>query len=163
MTTAYIGLGSNLAEPLEQIEQALETLQQADGIQLTGVSSWYWSEPVGPSDQPEYLNAAAQVDSELAAGDLLMLLQSIEDAQGRVRQQHWGPRTLDLDLLLYGDSKIDSPTLTVPHPRLHERNFVLQPLLDLQADLALPCGTPVASLLQRCPQGGLRRIDGTHR
>ncbi len=163
MTVAYIGLGSNLAEPLDQIEQALQALKLADGVQVTAVSSRYWSEPLGPSDQPEYLNAAARLDTTLSAQDLLTLLQSIENAQGRVREQHWGPRTLDLDLLLYGQESIDSPALTVPHPRLHERNFVLQPLLDLQADLTLPCGTPVASLLERCPQGRLRRIDGTHR
>ena len=159
---AWIGLGSNLGEPLEQLRRAVAALAALPGTRLACVSPAYRSEamqlPGQPLQaQPDYLNAVAGIDTALPALDLLDAMQAIEQAQGRTRERRWGARTLDLDLLLYGDETLDSPRLQVPHPGLRERRFVLQPLGDLAPGLRLPDGTAIASLLAACPGAPLER------
>ena len=157
MALAYIGLGSNLEDPLAQVMRALDELAEIPETQLLARSSIYSSLPIGP-EQPDYINAAALLDTQLAPLALLDALQAIEQAHQRVRIQHWGPRTLDLDLLLYSDEVIDLERLKVPHPYLTQRSFVLYPLADITPDLHLPDGTPLADLLSRCPADGLVRL-----
>lgn len=157
--TAYIGLGSNLEDPQRQLERALDALRRLRRSELVRSSPFYRSVPMGPADQPDYLNAVAALRTQLAPLELLDQLQSIEAAQGRRRgPQRWGPRTLDLDLLLYGGEVIDSPRLVVPHPGLTERNFVLVPLFDIAPGLLLPDGRPLAALVAECPRDGLVRL-----
>lgn len=158
MTPAYLGLGSNLEQPARQLVRALAALAALPRSRLARVSAVYRSAAVGPGPQPDYLNAAARLDTALAPLALLERMQAIEQAQGRVRTVRWGPRTLDLDLLLYGDRHIETPRLQVPHPRLAERDFVLYPLAEIAGDgLRLPDGTDIATLLRRCPRGDLTR------
>lgn len=156
--SAYVGLGSNLAAPLEQLARATTALSRLPATRLVAQSPFYSSRPVGPQDQPDFVNGAVRIETELTALQLLDRLQAIENAQGRERLRHWGPRTLDLDLLLYGDQEICEPTLTVPHPELPNRDFVLQPLLDLAPDLTLPDGRMLAQLRKTCPDNGLRPL-----
>ncbi|WP_420827042.1 2-amino-4-hydroxy-6-hydroxymethyldihydropteridine diphosphokinase [Marinomonas ostreistagni] len=144
MNTVYIGLGSNLEDPLAQLKSAISTLQQHPDIAHFTVSEIYRSKPVGPQDQPDFINAVARFDTELSAIATLDLLQSIEQAQRRVRERHWGPRTLDLDILLFNQELIDEPRLNVPHPFMLERGFVIRPLLDLAPQLRLHNGKTVA-------------------
>lgn len=158
MALAYIGLGSNLEDPLAQVKRAFDELAEIPQTSLLARSSIYSSHAVGP-EQPDYINAVALLDTQLAPLALLDALQAIEQAHQRVRIQHWGPRTLDLDLLLYGDQIIDEERLTVPHPYLTQRSFVLYPLADITPNLRLPDGTPLADLLSRCPADGLRRLS----
>lgn len=146
---AYIGLGSNLENPIAQLDRAIATLKKHDSLQAFRVSSIYGSKPVGPQDQPDYINAVATFETELSPIALLDLLQSIEQAQRRVRERHWGPRTLDLDLLLYGSEEIQVPRLTVPHPYMLERGFVICPLNDLAPDRLLANGKTVAEQLHQ--------------
>lgn len=134
---AFIGLGSNQDTPVAQLDDAVSRLQRWSGISLLAVSGYYGSAPVGPQDQPDFVNAVAEISTSLSPHDLLQALQKMEAQQGRVRTEHWGPRTLDLDILLYGDATIDEPDLTVPHPELLNRLFVLAPLMDLAPDLVL--------------------------
>lgn len=149
MIQAYIGLGSNLENPIAQLDRAIATLKKHDSLQAFRVSSIYGSKPVGPQDQPDYINAVATFETELSPIALLDLLQSIEQAQRRVRERHWGPRTLDLDLLLYGSEEIQVPRLTVPHPYMLERGFVICPLNDLAPDRLLANGKTVAEQLHQ--------------
>jgi 2-amino-4-hydroxy-6-hydroxymethyldihydropteridine diphosphokinase len=158
VTRAYIALGSYLDSPAQQLDLAIEALGSLPSSSLVSRSSYYRSLAVGPGDQPDYLNAVACLDTALDAHALLQELQAIESLLGRVRTVHWGPRTIDLDLLLFGEQTIDSDTLCVPHPRMGERNFVLEPLLELDSNLTLPCGRSVASLLAECPPGGLWKM-----
>lgn len=156
----YIGLGSNLAEPRQQLEAALKALQQVPETTLAGVSALYASDPLGPPDQPRYVNAVAALDTDLEPLALLDALQAIELEQGRVRKdERWGPRTLDLDILLFGDRLIDEPRLRVPHYHMQARAFVLYPLADLAPALALPDGRLLADLLAGCPFSGLERLS----
>ena len=158
---AYIGLGSNLDNPAEQLRQAQTALARQPGIHLAACSRFYRSAPLGPQDQPDYVNAVAALDTELAPEALLDALQAVEAAQGRVRLRRWGPRTLDLDILLYGDAVLATPRLSVPHPGLAERNFVLHPLAELAPDLVLPDGRTLAELLAQCDSAGLEPLaDG---
>ncbi|PYF79492.1 2-amino-4-hydroxy-6-hydroxymethyldihydropteridine diphosphokinase [Marinomonas alcarazii] len=149
MIHAYIGLGSNLENPIAQIDCAIDTLKKHDDLKNFRVSSIYGSKPVGPQDQPDYINAVASFDTDLSPIALLDLLQSIEQAQRRVRERHWGPRTLDLDLLLYGQEKIQLPRLNVPHPFMLERGFVIKPLSDLAPDMLLENGKTVTEQLHQ--------------
>jgi 2-amino-4-hydroxy-6-hydroxymethyldihydropteridine diphosphokinase len=158
MALAYIGLGSNLESPLAQVKRAFDELAEIPNTSLLARSAIYSSRAVGP-EQPDYINAAALLDTRLAPLALLDALQAIEQAHQRVRIQHWGPRTLDLDLLLYGDEIIGEERLTVPHPYLTQRSFVLYPLADITPNLQLPDGTPLADLLSRCPADGLERLS----
>lgn len=156
MHQVYIGLGSNLQTPLQQLQQAIASLDAIPNIQVVAVSPFYGSTAVGPGQQPDYVNAAALLHTSLDAHSLLDQLQSIEQGQGRVRgPEQWVPRTLDLDILLYDDQCIQSERLLVPHPRIGERNFVLQPLLDLAPDLQLPNGDAIAQLLSVTGSEGL--------
>ncbi|WP_331352974.1 2-amino-4-hydroxy-6-hydroxymethyldihydropteridine diphosphokinase [Cellvibrio sp. UBA7671] len=158
MALAYVGLGSNLEDPLAQVTGAFVELAELPLTSLLARSSLYSSRAVGP-EQPDYINAVALLDTQLAPLALLDALQAIEQAHQRVRIQHWGPRTLDLDLLLYSDQIIEEERLTVPHPYLTQRSFVLYPLADITPNLQLPDGTPLADLLSRCPADGLLRLS----
>jgi 2-amino-4-hydroxy-6-hydroxymethyldihydropteridine diphosphokinase len=149
MVTTYVGLGSNLGEPERQIAQALELLAAEEGIELGAVSTLRWTDPVGYEDQPRFLNGAAEVETSLGARELLERLLAIERRLGRERAagRRFGPRTIDLDLLVYGDSVVHEPGLTVPHPRLAERRFALEPLAELAPELEVPGAGPVQTLL----------------
>ncbi len=151
MSRAYIGLGSNLQAPRRQLERALEALAALPRSQVLKASRFYRSPPLGPADQPDYLNAVALLETELAPLALLDRLQALENAQGRVRTRRWGPRTLDLDLLLYDRRRIDHPRLQVPHPGIAERDFVLKPLAEIAPGLEVPGLGRVAVLLAQCP------------
>jgi|TARA_R110000744_G_C19368858_1_gene562214 2-amino-4-hydroxy-6-hydroxymethyldihydropteridine diphosphokinase len=146
---AYIGLGSNLDNPMAQLNRAIKTLKKHDRLNAFRVSSIYGSKPVGPQDQPDYINAVASFETDLTPIALLDILQSIEQAQRRVRERHWGPRTLDLDLLLYGSEKIQLPRLTVPHTHMLERGFVIKPLNDLAPKMRLENGKTVTEQLHQ--------------
>jgi 2-amino-4-hydroxy-6-hydroxymethyldihydropteridine diphosphokinase len=148
VTVAYIGLGSNLGDREGTLRGALARLAELGEVR---VSSFRETDPVGVTDQPKFVNAVAELSTQLAPRDLLDALLAIERELGRdrSREQRWGPRTLDLDLLLYGAEMIDEPGLTVPHPRLADRRFVLEPLHELVPGLVLPDGTRVGDLLAR--------------
>lgn len=158
MTHAYIGLGGNLDNPRAHVERALIELGQIPYTQLLAHSPLYRSAPVGPGEQPDYINAAALLSTSLSPLELLDALQAIEQAHQRVRIERWGPRTLDLDILLLDQQTIASERLTVPHPYLTQRNFVLYPLADIAPQLVLPDGTSLNQLLQGCTCDGLERI-----
>jgi 2-amino-4-hydroxy-6-hydroxymethyldihydropteridine diphosphokinase len=146
---AFVGLGSNLGDREATIRAAVAELQAAEGVEVVGVSSLVDTEPVGYTDQPRFLNGVAALDTGLGARTLLDLLLAVEARFGRDRASvpAQGPRTLDLDLLLYGDARIDEPGLRVPHPRLHERAFVLEPLAELAPGLDVPGKGPIQTLL----------------
>ncbi len=135
---AYIGLGSNLGQPLQQLKQARDAIAALPETRFIADSGYFSSTPMGPQDQPDYLNAVALIETGLSAADLLLYLQSIENRQGRVRNRHWGARTVDLDILLYGDERIDLPQLQVPHPGICERDFVYLPLLKINREITIP-------------------------
>lgn len=138
MTLVYIALGSNLGVPKEHLTQALDAIARLPDTTLVQTSQWYRTAPIGgPADQPDFLNAVCRVDTGLEPEALLKALQAIEQEAGRVRLERWGPRTLDLDIILYGNREQDDPNLTLPHPRAHERAFVLVPLADIDASLTL--------------------------
>ncbi len=154
----FVGLGSNLNDPDRQIELALDALGNIPETRLNAVSPLYRNPAIGPGTQPDYLNAVAELDTTLDALALLTQLQGIENRQGRIRSERWAARTLDLDLLLYGNAYIDLPQLQVPHPRLCERNFVLYPLHDIAPNLVLPDGASLHALLDCCSNIGLVRL-----
>ncbi|HET6657088.1 MAG TPA: 2-amino-4-hydroxy-6-hydroxymethyldihydropteridine diphosphokinase [Gaiellaceae bacterium] len=145
---AYIGLGSNLGDREATLREALQRLGGLDGIDVAAVSSFRETDPVGRLDQPRFLNAAAALETKLSPRELLGCLLEVERALGRDRtkEERWGPRTIDLDLLLYGDEAIAEPGLEVPHPRMAERAFVLEPLLELDPGLRLPDGRALRDL-----------------
>lgn len=156
MITAYIAIGSNLSDPVAQAQKAIEALRHHPHIELTACSSLYSSTPMGPQDQPDYINAVAQIQTQLSPLELLDCTQAIELEQGRVRkEERWGPRSLDLDILLYGDQIIDSPRLTVPHYGMKVREFVIYPLFEIAPNLSLPDGTELESLLKTVDRNGL--------
>ncbi len=144
---AYVGLGSNLDQPLIQLQRAVAAMAQLTFSSLDGASNVYQSRPQGPAGQPDYMNAVVRLTTELAPHALLAALQAIETSQGRTRDVHWGPRTLDLDLLLYDDLVLDTEDLVIPHPQLTRRSFVLLPLSDIDPHLALPNDLPIAAAL----------------
>jgi 2-amino-4-hydroxy-6-hydroxymethyldihydropteridine diphosphokinase len=146
---AHIGIGSNLGERRETIAAALELLAAEDGLEVVAVSSLRETEPVGYEGQPRFLNAAAALETSLSPRELLERLLEIERRLGRTRGEgpRFGPRTIDLDLLLYGDETVDEPGLTVPHPRLAERRFALEPLAELDPGLVVPGHGSVQALL----------------
>lgn len=159
---AYIGLGGNLDRPDARIKSARAAIHAISGVSEAGFSSLYQSAPMGPRDQPDFVNAVMAVDTVLAPLDLLDELQAIETAAGRVRQgERWGPRTLDLDLLLFGDCTLHSERLTLPHPGLAEREFVLYPLREIAPELRIPGLGRLADLCAACPARGLKVLgDG---
>lgn len=155
----FIGLGSNLNTPQKQLDQAIKSLSKIPSCSLIAHSSYYSSTPVGPQDQPDFINAAALIKTKLSPNDLLKQLQAIEINQGRVKKRHWGERSIDLDILLYGNLSINSEALCIPHKELANRDFVLRPLLELDENLSLPEGTSLRSLLDICPDNKLQRIE----
>jgi 2-amino-4-hydroxy-6-hydroxymethyldihydropteridine diphosphokinase len=157
---AHVGLGSNLEDPVRQVWQGFEELGHLPGTRLVAHSSLYRTAPVGKADQPDFINAVAVLDTELAPSDLLRHLLALEARHGRVRAERNGPRTLDLDLLLLGDQVIHGPGLEVPHPRMHERAFVLLPLSEVSPEAVIPGRGPVAQLLLQVPDQRVSRIDG---
>lgn len=158
MSLAWIGLGANLGRPEQTLEQALIALRALPRSRLVAVSPGYWTAPWGQPDQPEFLNAVACLQTELEAMELLRALLAIETGLGRTREAgRWGPRTLDLDLLLVDDQEIDEAELSLPHPRLHQRAFVLVPLADLAPDLQIPGLGSVSELLDALPE---EELDG---
>lgn len=159
MSRVYVGLGSNLDQPAGQLQRAFGELAEIPATSLEARSSLYVSRPLGPADQPDYFNAVARLETTLEPLMLLDRLQAIEALHQRRRERHWGPRTLDLDLLLYDDLVMDSPRLRIPHPGMHERDFVLEPLLEIAGDIRIPGRGRVAELLARSPVHTVRRID----
>lgn len=159
MNVVYIGLGANLNSPIEQLQGALNALHAQPNIKNLVSSALYASRPMGPQDQPDYVNAVARFDTELSAIETLDLLQKIELDYGRVRKdERWGPRTLDLDILLFNQETITSERLVVPHYGMKVREFVIYPLFDIAPDLIMPCGTAIAALKQQIPANGLEPI-----
>ncbi|MER3455375.1 MAG: 2-amino-4-hydroxy-6-hydroxymethyldihydropteridine diphosphokinase [candidate division GAL15 bacterium] len=151
----FLSLGSNLGARQANLQAALRLLQEG-GVRVVRCSSWYETDPVGYVDQPPFLNLVVEARTELSPHALLRLAQRVESALGRVRQVPWGPRTADVDLLLYGNRVVATPELVLPHPRMRERAFVLVPLHEVAPDLVLPDGTPVRSLL---PQVADQRVQ----
>lgn len=147
MTRVFVALGSNLADPVAQLAAACDEIGRLPQTRLLGRSSLWRSAPVGYLDQPDFVNAVAEVDTTLEPDALLEQLLEIERRHGRVREFANAPRTLDLDIALYGERRIDTPILTVPHPRMHERAFVLLPLHELAPDLSIPGYGPLRDLL----------------
>jgi 2-amino-4-hydroxy-6-hydroxymethyldihydropteridine diphosphokinase len=167
MPEAFIGLGSNLSSqsggihknPRNQVTDAIKTITKSAQMTLVAVSSFYQTAAIGPGDQPDYINAAITIETSLDAYALLEVLQQIENQQGRVRKEHWGARTLDLDILVYGQSIVTTAQLTLPHPRAHERAFVLAPLADLNPNLSIPGHGVVSDLLAKCSMKGIVKLE----
>jgi 2-amino-4-hydroxy-6-hydroxymethyldihydropteridine diphosphokinase len=157
--TAFVGLGSNLDQPVSQVQDAFSELDALPDTRLLGRSPLYRSAPLGPPGQPDYVNAAAMLETRLTPHALLDLLQGIERRHGRLRGERWGPRSLDLDLLLFADRRIDSRRLQVPHPEISRRPFVLIPLYDIAPDLSLPGVGPLSTLAQDASRAGLWRLS----
>lgn len=140
----YIGLGSNLDDPTRHINDAVNEIKTIKSCEYITKSSLYKTPPMGPQNQPDYINAVVKIQTSLKALKVLDLLQQIEQKHGRVREEKWGPRSLDLDMLLYGQQKIDNNRLKIPHPGLYVRGFVLYPLLEIEPKLTLPNGKSLA-------------------
>lgn len=158
MIQVYIALGSNLAKPVDQVNCALEALAHMPRTSLVICSAFYRSKPLGPQNQPDFLNAVVALNTELPPEELLDCTQAIEQNQGRVRKaERWGPRTLDLDMLLYGDRVINTERLTVPHYDMKNREFMLYPLAEIAPELIFPDGESLQTLLTRVPLNGLER------
>jgi 2-amino-4-hydroxy-6-hydroxymethyldihydropteridine diphosphokinase len=161
-STAYVALGSNLADPVGQVRAATAALASLPHTRVDRCSALYRTAPVGPvADQPDFINAACRLETRLSPPALLAALLELEAQQGRVRAQApaGGPRILDLDLLIYDDLVLETPGLTLPHPRLHERAFVLYPLADIDPKLVVPGRGPVHALLTQCEDQGITRLD----
>lgn len=154
-----LALGSNLGDRLELLQGAVDALADTPGLRVVGVSPVYETDPVGGPDQPDYLNAVVVAEGRLSARTLLERAQAVENAFGRVREERWGPRTLDVDVVAVGDLEVREPDLEVPHPRAVERAFVLVPWLDVDAAAVLPGAGPVAALVERLGRDGVRRRD----
>lgn len=156
---AYIGLGSNLEQPEAQITSARKEIAALPQVAEGAFSSLYRSAPMGPQDQPDYINAVMKISTDLSPMALLQALQRIENRHGRVRARRWGERTLDLDILCYGDQQIEQPDLIIPHVGIAERAFVLYPLAEIAgADLVIPGQGTLSQLLTACPLNGLSRL-----
>jgi len=158
MTRAFVGLGANVGNAANTLRQALEELGALPGTRVAARSPLYRSAPIGFADQPDFLNAVAEVRTSLSALELLAALMDLESRHGRERPFPNAPRTLDLDLLLFGDEVLASDRLTLPHPRMHERAFVLRPLLDLDPDLSIPGVGPARAQLAHCSNQRIERI-----
>ena len=151
----YLGLGSNMDDPEQHIRRAIDELETLPGTQLINVSPLYRSKPVGPQDQDDFINAVACISTTLAPHDLLHALQALEQLHQRQRLRHWGPRTLDLDILLYGEQTLNDADLSIPHPHMYERTFVLIPLADIAPGLTLPDGRNLDQLAEECDRSEL--------
>ncbi|MDB2649478.1 2-amino-4-hydroxy-6-hydroxymethyldihydropteridine diphosphokinase [Porticoccaceae bacterium] len=167
MHVAFIGLGSNLGNerngifesPKKQLLNAIQSIDNQTTIHLISTSYFYQTEAIGPGDQPDYINAAIKIKTSLSANQLLLALQNIENQQGRVRKERWGARTLDLDILIFDQLIENSEQLTLPHPRAHERAFVLAPLKDLDANLIIPKRGNISNLLANCSMQGIVKLN----
>ena len=167
MHLAFIGLGSNLGNerngifesPKKQLLNAIQSIDNQTTIHLLRTSHFYQTQAIGPGDQPDYINAAIKIETSLSANQLLLALQSIENQQGRVRKERWGARTLDLDILVFDQLIENSEQLILPHPRAHERAFVLAPLNDLQSNLVIPKRGNISSLLANCSMQGIVKLN----
>jgi 2-amino-4-hydroxy-6-hydroxymethyldihydropteridine diphosphokinase len=158
-TLAYIGIGSNLSEPIKQVKAAINAITNITQSNVAKVSSLYLSKPMGPQDQDDYINAVLALETSLSAIELLDALQAIENEAGRVRKENrWGARILDLDILLYGSEVINSPRLTIPHYGMKEREFVLQPLAEIAPKLILPDGDSVKILSQKIANNAMVKL-----
>lgn len=161
MSRVFIGLGSNLNDPEQQVRKAFVELGGLPETALLHHSSLYRSDPVGPQDQPPYINAVAELDTALPPKGLLRLLQTIETGHGRVRGgRRWGPRPLDLDILLYDNLNLNDPELVIPHPQMAKRNFVLAPLLEIEPETGIPGLGQARVLLEKLGHAGLERLSG---
>jgi 2-amino-4-hydroxy-6-hydroxymethyldihydropteridine diphosphokinase len=156
---AFVGLGANLENPLQQVRQAISELDAIEHTRVLVASSLYRSAPVGYADQPDFINAVAKVQTRLSPHELLDALHAIENRHGRRRSVRNAPRTLDLDLLLYGTLVVDEDGLTLPHPRMHERAFVLLPLAEIAPEALLPGHAPVSQLLAQVDRSGVEKLD----
>ncbi|MCX8960836.1 2-amino-4-hydroxy-6-hydroxymethyldihydropteridine diphosphokinase [Erwinia psidii] len=157
MNRVWLAVGSNLAAPLLQVQAALDALAKLPQTRLVATSSFWRTPPYGPADQPDYLNAAVAMDSELTPEALLNHTQRIELEQGRVRKDHrWGPRTLDLDIMLFGNQTLNTPRLIVPHYDIHNRAFMLVPLLEIAPDITFPDGRRASDMLARLDSGAIQ-------
>lgn len=156
---AFVALGANLDNPVRQVKQALSELDDIERTRLVAASSLYRTAPVGYADQPDFINAVARLQTELSPHQLLDALHDIEARHGRRRSVRNAPRTLDLDLLLYGTLLISEDALTLPHPRMHERAFVLLPLAEIAPDVAVPGLPPLPQLIAKVGPGGVEKLD----
>ena len=161
-STVYIGLGSNLNEPCRQIRRAMQALERIPGTRIVADSGLYLSKPLVPASgaiaQADYLNAVVKIETQLDPHELLDCLQQIEQDQGRERKQRWGPRTIDLDILLFDDRCVQDKRLTLPHPGIALRSFVLYPLHNIDATLDIPGHGMLGELISNCPRDGLRYL-----
>ena len=138
MTIAYIGLGSNMNSPVKQIKSAITSIEEIISTKIIGMSSLYKSKPVGPQNQDDYINAVIKIETKLVPYQLLECLHDIEEKHGRIRKEHWGPRILDLDILIFGNKVMVDEKLTIPHPEIENRSFVLAPLIEIDPDCIIP-------------------------
>jgi 2-amino-4-hydroxy-6-hydroxymethyldihydropteridine diphosphokinase len=157
---AYVGLGSNVGDRLGKLRAATRALEERDGISVTSVSGVYETDPVGPA-QPDFLNAVVEIETDVAAEELLRIFKDIEADLGRVVRERWGPREIDLDLLVYGNAQIDSDDLVVPHPQIATRVFVLAPLVEIAPALEIAGVGPASALLARLDRSGVRIFGGS--
>ena len=155
----FIGIGSNLDDPSYQVNNAIELMDHHHAIELIAVSSIYQSAPLGGMAQPDYCNAVARIATELSPWSLLRVLQQLENENGRQRGQHWGSRTLDLDILLFGDLYHQDPKLEIPHPGVYMRSFVLMPLAELEPGFIFPDGSEIAERVARCPATPINAVN----
>ena len=163
MTHVYVGLGANLGNPVATLRSALRGLDRLPGSRCLAHSRFYRNPPMGPPGQPDYVNAVARLDTRLAPHTLLHWLQTIERRHGRVRGRRWAARTLDLDLLIYGNLRLRTGRLRLPHPGVHRRAFVLYPLRELMPDIVIP-GRGSASLwVRKCPSRDLKKLFNSPR
>ena len=156
---SYIALGSNLGNPIQQLHEALLAIDQLHKTYLLAYSSFYQSAPMGPKDQPAYINAVAKIHTQLSPLTLLDKLQAIENQQGRERKEHWGARTIDLDIVLYDHTIMQTERLTLPHYGAKERDFVLTPLAEISPRLVFPDGESIGQALKNCTHYNLEKID----
>jgi len=158
---AYLGLGSNLNNPQTQVEKAVQALDDAPGIQVLRCSSWYLTDPIGVTDQPDFINGVVAVTTHLSPLELRNSTMTIEHEQQRRRMNKWGPRTIDIDILLYDNIIMNHPLLTIPHRHLKERAFVLYPLVEIAPDLVLPDGESLQTVIKTCPKQGITLLEET--
>jgi len=160
MARAYLGLGSNQGDRVALVNAALERLEASGRVRVIKRSSFYETAPVGVTDQPRFVNLVAEVHTDLDPQDLLELALAVERTLGRVRTERWGPRTVDIDILLYDGVQVDTPTLVIPHPEMTRRRFVLEPLLEIAPDAALPDGRRLAAFLPEVRSQDVQKVAG---